>query len=47
MRKTKITFADAGSAATILKMALERVDGFDVLYRRFERKTTNAGKRNE
>jgi site-specific recombinase XerD len=44
MRKTKITFADAGSASTILKMALERVEGFDVLYRRFERKMSIAGR---
>ncbi|MFN9799495.1 MAG: hypothetical protein ACK54P_05700 [Bacteroidota bacterium] len=34
MRTTKIQFADAGSAATILKMAIERVEGFDALYRR-------------
>ena len=44
MRKTKISFADAGSASTILKMALERVDGFAALYRRFERKMTIAGR---
>jgi hypothetical protein len=45
MRKTKITFAYAGSAAAILKMALKRMDGFDVLYRQFERKMTIAGRR--
>jgi hypothetical protein len=45
MRKTKITFADAVSAATVLKMALKRMDGFDVLYRQFERKMTIAGRR--
>jgi len=44
MRKTKIQFADAGSAATILRMAQERVEGFSTLYRRFERKMTIAGR---
>ena len=44
MRKTKIQFADTGSAATILRMALERVEGFDLLYRRFQRKTSIAGR---
>jgi integrase/recombinase XerD len=44
MRKTKVEFADAGSAATILKMAQERVEGFSTLYRRFERKMTIAGR---
>lgn len=46
MRMTKITLANAGSAATILKMALKRMDGFDVRYRQFERKMTIAGRRN-
>lgn len=44
MRKTKIQFADAGSAATILTMAQQRVEGFAALYRRFERKMTIAGR---
>lgn len=44
MRTTKIQFADAGSAATILKMAIQRVEGFDALYRRFERKMSIAGR---
>jgi site-specific recombinase XerD len=44
MRKPKIQVADAGSAATILKMAQERVEGFAALYRRFERKMTIAGR---
>lgn len=44
MRKTKIQFADAGSAATILKMACERVEGFSAIYNRFERKMSIAGK---
>ncbi|MCC6600268.1 MAG: hypothetical protein IT223_06300 [Crocinitomicaceae bacterium] len=37
MRTTKIQFADAGSAATIVKMACERVEGFSDIYKRFER----------
>ena len=44
MRTTKNQFADAGSAATILKMAIECVEGFDVLYRRFERQMSIAGR---
>lgn len=44
MRTTKIQFADAGSAATIVKMACERVEGFSALYTRFERKMSIAGK---
>ena len=44
MRKTKIQFADAGSAATILTMAQQRVEGFAGLYRRFERKMSIAGR---
>ena len=44
MRKTKITFDDAGAPATILKMACERVEGFDALYKRYERKMSLAGR---
>ena len=44
MRTTKIQFADAGSAATILKMSCQRVEGFGELYRRFERKMSTAGR---
>jgi hypothetical protein len=46
IRTSKIQFADAGSAATILKMAIQRVEGFDVLYRRFERKMSAVRLRN-
>lgn len=44
MRTTKIKFADAGSASTILKMACQRVEGFGELYRRFERKMSIVGR---
>lgn len=44
MRTTKIKFADAGSASTILTSACQRVEGFGELYRRFERKMSIAGR---
>ena len=47
MRRTKITFDDAGAPATILKMACERVEGFDALYKRYVRKMSIAGRMQE
>ncbi len=47
MRKTKITFDDAGAPTTILRMACERVEGFDALYKRYVRKMSIAGRKQE
>lgn len=44
MRKTKITFDDSGAPTTILRMACERVEGFEALYKRYERKMSLAGR---
>lgn len=44
MRKTKISFDEAGAPATIVQMACQRVEGFEELYKRFLRKISLAGR---